>query len=900
MSNPFRRIYIGACTLIACGLIARDIQAQTQGGTPTAPTRRPFAKPGTPRKTERLRCVDVQHIKAELTLDAKKREVRGTVTHTVRPLHPFLKTLELDCGKDLKVARVTLGPDKTPCTFRHDGDTLAIALDKPRGPGETIDIAVEYAGSPDRGIRFILPDPAYPEKPMAIWTQGEAEDTRHWLPCYDYPNDRATTEMIVTVEKPLSVVSNGVLVGTQPGPGNTVTYDWKMDVPFVSYLISLAVADFSVYHDEVGDLPVDYYVAKSVDEATARRFMGKTPQMITFFNRVIGRPYPYNKYAQVCVPEFGGGMENISATTMTDQVLHDEIAELEENADGLVSHELAHQWFGDLLTCKDWSHLWLNEGFASYFGPLFSEYDRGEDAFRIEMNQALQGYLGGDREYRRPIVETRYESSDDMFDGMTYNKGACVLHMLRGLVGDEAWWKGIRGYVAEHQLQVVETDDFRKAMEAASGKDLKWFFGQWVKKAGHPELKVRWHYENDDKTVRIRIEQTQKVDEQTPLFRLPTTLEITEDPGQVRTIPIVIDGTSQDVIIPTATRPRMVQIDPQGWLIKQLDFEKSDAENHFQLEHASCVLGRLDAARALAAKSSGRAGIRRALVAAWKREKNSFARRELVELMGNGDDAFLAALIEAARDPEARVRVAAVAGLARLRRDEKSESILRAAWNDPKEAYGARRAALRGLAGWKVADAPKLLDAALKITANRHAIAATALELLLEPTDSRARELAALYSRYGQPTALRTTALGAFSRLAKDDPALQDILVKLVDDPDASVRYQVMSAVRELKIVRALPALVARLGRESSGFSAGPRRSLQQTIDALRGPESAANAGASAEPAKGVAELEAQAAELEVKARDLRGRIAALKQARGSGPAEAGSKGPGTGTGTSP
>jgi aminopeptidase N len=249
MSNPFRRICIGACALTACILMATDLRAQAQGGTPTAAARRPFAKPGTPRKPERLRSVDVQHIKAELTLDTKKKEVRGTVTHTVRPLHPFLKSVELDCGKDLKVARVTLGQDKAPCTFRRDGDTLAIALDKPRGPAENLDIAVEYAGSPDRGIRFVLPDPAYPEKPMAIWTQGEAEDTHHWLPCYDYPNDRATSEMIVTVEKPLSVLSNGVLVGTRPGPGNTVTYHWKMDVPYVSYLISLAVADFSVYHD---------------------------------------------------------------------------------------------------------------------------------------------------------------------------------------------------------------------------------------------------------------------------------------------------------------------------------------------------------------------------------------------------------------------------------------------------------------------------------------------------------------------------------------------------------------------------------------------------------------------------------------------------------------------------
>ena len=346
-------------------------------------------------------------------------------------------------------------------------------------------------------------------------------------------------------------------------------------MPHVSYLISLAVGDFAVYHDKVGDLPVDYYVARNVDEATARRFMGKTPQMIRFYSESTGQPYPYVKYATTCLPEFGGGMENISATSMTDGALRDEIAALEGDADGLVAHELAHQWFGDLLTCKDWSHIWLNEGFASYFDPLFTEHDRGEDAFRLEMEGALQGYLGSDRSYRRPIVETRYESSQAMFDGMTYAKGACVLHALRGLLGDEAWWKGIRDYVASHKAQVVETDDFRKAMEAASGKDLKWFFDQWVHKAGHPELKVRWRYEDADKTVRVKVEQTQTVDDQTPLFRLPTTLEITEDVGKTRVIPIVIDAASHEFAIPYAKKPRMVQIDPRGWLIKELDFEKT-------------------------------------------------------------------------------------------------------------------------------------------------------------------------------------------------------------------------------------------------------------------------------------------------------------------------------------
>ncbi len=886
MSHPSRRIRIAVLALIAGVSVASEARAQRRPGPFAAPTRRPFAPANTLRRPERLRFVDVQHIKAELTIDTKAHEIWGAVTHTVRPLHPFLKSVELDCGKDLKVQRVTIGPNRIICNFRRAGDKLIVDLDDPRGPDDSFDLAVTYSGSPEKGMKFIAHDPAYPDRPMVVWTQGEAEETHHWLPCYDYPNDRATTEMIVNVPRPLKVVSNGLLVETKDGPGSTVTYHWKMDAPFASYLISLAIGDFAVYHDRLGDLPIDYYVARDVDEATARRFMGKTPRMVEFFGRAIGRPYPYAKYAQVCVPEFGGGMENITATTMTDEALHDAIAELEHSSDGLVAHELAHQWFGDLLTCKDWSHIWLNEGFASYFGPLYSEHALGEQEFRIEMYREMEGYLHSDRDYRRPIVETRYYSPDDMFDAVTYNKGACVLHMLRGLIGDEAWWKGIRGYVASHAFDVVETDDFRRAMEAASGKDLKWFFEQWVYRAGYPELKVRWHYEDADRTVRVRIEQTQTIDDLTPLFRLPTTLEIAEAPGRVRSIPIVIDDEVQEFVIPATDRPRLVQVDPEARIIKRLDFPRTDAESIYQLENATAVLSRLEAARSLSGRSRGRSAIVEAMSAAWKREKAPAARREMVERIANGDEAFRPALVEASHDPEARVRVAAVEGLAKLGRNPAAETILRAVWADPKEAYGARNAALRGLVAWKVDDALTLLDAALKVPSNRHTIAAGALAMLLEGPASKARETAALYSRYGQPSALRATALSAFPRLAKNDPALQELLISLVDDPDLSVRLRAVSAVVDLKLTRALPALQARLDRESSGFSAGPRRRLQSAIDTLK---AASPRPAEPRPESGKAivndlpairELEAQAADLEARARRLRGRIAELNKSR--------------------
>ena len=285
------------------------------------------------------------------------------------------------------MSKVTAGDKSKPCEFTTKDGKLSVTLDKAYGPGDTIELAIEYSGSPERGTATSsCPRRPTPKSGCRSGRRASRKRRATGSPATTTPTSAPQSEMIITAEKPLFVLSNGLLVDTRENADNTTTYHWKMNVPHVSYLISLAASDFAIYHDRAGDLPVDYYVAKHVDVATARRFMGKTPQMIRFFGEKLGLPYPYAKYAQVCVPDFiAGGMENITATTMTDTALHDEIAELEGDEDGLVSHELAHQWFGDLLTCKDWSHIWLNEGFASYFGPLFAEHDRGDDVFRLEM-----------------------------------------------------------------------------------------------------------------------------------------------------------------------------------------------------------------------------------------------------------------------------------------------------------------------------------------------------------------------------------------------------------------------------------------------------------------------------------------------------------------------------------
>jgi aminopeptidase N len=856
---------------LALGFLSFSILSPTTSAQPPAGpgARRPFAKPGATKQAERVRTFDVKHIKGDLTFDIKKSEIRGAVTHTIAPLHPGLDSVTLDCGSDLKVSKVAIG--STDCKFSQKGDELIVTLDRAYSSEEVFELAVTYAGSPEKGIRFVRPDPDHPKRAVCVWTVGEPEDARHWIPCFDYPNERSTSEMIITVDKPLSVVSNGTLESTRENADGTSTYHWKMDQPVTTYLLSVVAADFAVYHDKLGALPVDYYVLKEVDEATARRTMGKTPRMIEFFNTKIGTPYAYPKYATTCLPEFGGGMEHTSATTMTDTILVDPIEYLERDSDSIVAHELAHQWFGDLLTCRDWSNLWLNEGFASYFDPLFVESDKGEDAFRMAMASDLSSYLSTDSQYRRPIVEARYGDPWQMFDGVTYAKGACVLHALRGLVGDDAWWRGIKLYVATNKDRNVETADFRKAMESASGRDLGWFFDQWVYHGGHPELSARWRYEEDDKTLRLKVEQTQAVDETTPLFRLPTTVEIGDDSG-VRSVPIVIDGKTQEFIIAAPSKPKMVRIDPKGWLPKVLTFEKPMEEWIYQLERAGDVLGRIEAARTLATKYREAKSAAEALSKSWSREKDPLARTELVQAVGMSGEPCRAALIEAAKDAEPRVRVAAMAHLSLLKPDPAIEAIQRATWVNKAESYRARGTALRALAKAKVKDADELIASALKEPSKNQVLARSALQAVLDEGGQKAREASVLYSRPGQHSALRSVAVQALARQAKDDPQVEKLLIALADDPIPNVQRSVLFALGSGGFVSALPKLEAQLPKARGRMKQMLEAQIEQLKNSKKAPVVAPDS-----TAKETADLERQAADLELQAKELRNKAEALK-----------------------
>ncbi|MDQ3368517.1 MAG: M1 family metallopeptidase, partial [Myxococcota bacterium] len=576
---------------------------------------REFAFPGTRPRYAPDRIIDLQHLKLTLEVDPQQRTVAGVATLRASVIAPGTRMLELD-AVELTIEHVTVGSEDAP--FRHDGRKLRIDLPKPLATGAEVVVAVRYRGAPRRGLYFIAPDEGYPHKPVQAWTQGQDEDSRYWFPCIDAPHEKATSEVEVTVPANLFALSNGVLVSDQV-TGDRRTLHWRLDVPHSCYLVTLAVGDFATIETKWRDVPVVYYVERG-KEAAAERTLARTPEMLELFSKRFGVTYPYPRYAQVFVADFiFGGMENTSATTLTDSVLMDERAALDYDIDSLVAHELAHQWFGDLVTCRDWGEGWLNEGFATYAEYIWREHHEGRDAADLELAEWAEGYFGEDSgRYRRTIATKLFEEPIDIFDHHLYEKGGRVLHMLRHHLGDDAFWGALAYYLGKHRHGVVESRDLARAVSEATGKNLDWFFSQWViDGAGHPELGVHIKWDGETKLVTISVEQQQKVEGRTPLFRIPMKVRFRVGDADVD-VPLEIVDAKHVFHLPITAEPTQVIFDPGRVVLAHMKVDKPEPLWVAELAHATLGIDRAVAANALARR--GGPAAERALAAALQQD----------------------------------------------------------------------------------------------------------------------------------------------------------------------------------------------------------------------------------------------------------------------------------------
>ncbi len=764
-----------------------------------------------PDHPTRERMFHVLQYKLNLSIDVHGKTLSGNAVITLVPLRPDLDTVLLDAAglvvSRVKMKEAFLSSDVT-------GETLAIALGKPYGLRDTLVLDIGYsASSPQKGMYFIQPDSGYPGKQWQVWTQGEAVENHFWFPCYDAPNDLSTSEMIVTVDDSFMAVSNGKLIReTRDAKAHKRTFHWLESKPHVSYLISLAIGDYVVVSDSAGSVPIQNYVYPH-QAMDAPRSFGKTPAMIDYFSSVTGYPYPWEKYGHAVVQDFiYSGEENVSVSTLTDRTIHDARADLDNSSAPLVAHELAHQWFGDLVSFRDWSHAWLSEGFATFFEMLFREHDQGKEAAAKERYDAQQLVVNTDRlSNRRPTVCRTYVAPMDLFDSHIYQKGALVLQMLRDILGDELFFTSIRAYTRKFAFRNTETHDFKVAIEEATGYNLEWFFEEWLYRAGYPEFQVDARWDQGKRMEVVVVTQTQKVDSLTPVFRMPVDIEVWVH-NQPETYRVMIEHAVETFEFPAYQTPQLVLFDKGSRLLKKVAFQKSMDELLYQARFAADGVDRMEAINELQWMVDS-ADVRRVLERVLMEDNVNYVRRDAAWALGDvrrSDES--AQLISAYGDRDPGVRAASVTSLGRYRGPKVVSTLQHAFRKD--SSYVVAAAALRALT---IADSTRrneYIGEALQMNSYNEVIRSTALQRLADIGDAEAQKTLIAYTKYGIDRNLRIQAIRSLAVLWKNDEKDIMYLTQFLYDPSYYVRRTTLEALGNLDREGMLREFDAYLSKE--------------------------------------------------------------------------------------
>ncbi len=789
---------------------------------------------------------DVEHYAIRLDFDLAERMILGDVELSGKAVRDRLPRIALH-AVGMEILGVTDAAGDS-VRWGYDGTELRLLPARPLAHGEAASFRVRYRCRPARGAYFVSPATA-PDLPdrHEVWTQGEDEDTRHWLPCWDYPNDKATSEITLIIPAGWKTLSNGRLLSSGPGPRpGTVSHHWREEIPHVAYLTSFVAGNYEQREEASGGVPLVYLYPPGEWER-AQRVFRRTGDMLRFFGERTGVAYPYPQYGQATVTGLFAAMENVGATTFeTRYALLDTTAYPTRRVDQTTAHEAAHQWFGDLLTCRDWSHAWLNEGFATYFDALYWEELQGSDELVVRMRANRSEYLDEfDDDYRRPIVDPVYTDPADVFDSHTYDKGSWVLHMLRDELRDQAsdrddaFWRGIRLYVSRHARQTVRTEDLRRALEDASGVELGWFFDQWLHRAGHPELEIASRWLERDTSLEVRIAQRQPVDSLTPLFRFPVVLEIGDSLG-VRRERFTMERAEETYRLRQAAPPLWMRFDPDQRLLKTVTWDRPTEWLVAQLVAARDAEGRLDACEALAKKTNEPPAVA-ALARVLGGDSFYAVRAEAAKSLGKlaSQDA-LAALAPGEKDPDPRVRAAVAAGLKSFVGDKRAARLAESLTRDFNGDVTAR--ALSSLCQIDAVAARPVLERSLRRASYRSTVADTALRGLGALGDARLRPLLERHLDPAHGPFARSGAAVALGRLGgqlsatstQERAAIRRRLLRLLEERnDRRVRLAAIEGLGLLGDAEAVPVL-ARLRDGATGAVPLAARERVEADRALR------------------------------------------------------------------
>jgi len=754
----------------------------------------------------RSRDYDLQHSKIVLRFDTDQKKVIGDVTHTLSILRDSTAKIAFD-SVNLTIQNVTV--NKSPAKFESTATKLIVSLPAASHLGDKFEIEVRYEGKPAKGMYFILPDKNYPNRPKQIWTQGESEDTRYYLPTYDYPNDRLTTETILTVPASWLTVANGKLINVIDAPNSMKTWTWRESLPSSTYLITVVAGEFDEIKDPYRNLPLTYYAPKGRGHRLNINY-GRTPQMVELFKKKLGVDYPWEKYAQVMVDDFvAGGMENSSATTNTSSSLkHPKLVpEYPTNEDDLISHELAHQWFGDLVTCKDWGDVWLNEGFADFFETVWREahYPKDQTDFK-RWNTAREWFWKTDL-FAKPIVRFDFDdSTSDEFDGNAYEKAGFVLYMLRHQIGEEQFWRSLKHYLEVHRGQNVVTADFVKAIEETTHINNDRFFNEWIYGAGAPKFDLSYTYDDVKHQLALKVKQTQKVEGSVGIFQVPTNVEITTASGP-KLYPITVSKAAETFTFPSDSAPLMVLFDKGGHILKFADFHKEKKEWLYQLAHATEFSDRADAAVALGKIKNDDEAVA-ALGRAMKDDKSpdmrAVAADALSHVTGSLAAKQLLVALDVNEDPLVRAHIVAALGYFK---DESSIPTRLEAIARDDHSFRARAAALQSLGRLKSPNAFASITTAVKGDSPDDFLRDAGLRAFGYLGDDKAVPVLREWSSLGKAVPSRMAAIASLGRIDKDNKELTRFIASYLSEPRFAVRESAIVALGNRGDASAIPAL---------------------------------------------------------------------------------------------
>lgn len=628
------------------------------------------------------KSTELKHTKLKVNFDYAKEQMNGEEWLTASPYFYPSDSLVLD-AKAMLIHEVALDKNgsKTPLKFDYKNDVLKINLDKTYNRNQDYTVYIKYTARPNevkdkgsaaitdaKGLYFINAQGKDTDKPTQIWTQGETEASSAWFPTIDKPNQKTTQEIYMTVPDKYVTLSNGLMKSSTKESNGMRTDHWVMDKKHAPYLFFMGVGEYAVVKDKWRNIPVDYYVEKEY-EPYAKQIFGNTPEMMEFFSKRLNYDYPWSKYSQITARDYvSGAMENTTA------VLHQESAQqkpgdlIDENKwEDVISHELFHHWFGDLVTAESWSNLTVNESFANYSEYLWNEYKYGKDFADYTLMKASEGYFRDPSNVSKDLVRFDYHSREDMFDAVSYNKGGSILHMLRNYLGDDAFFEGLNDYLKTNEYGTGEAQQVRLSLEKVSGKDLNWFFNQWYYGSGHPKISYTTSFEPVKKTVTVTINQNQIGEN----FQFPLAIDVYENGKPTRKNVWVAAKEKNDFTFQVAKNPDFININADGILLAEFTETKTPEQYFTQYTNSKEFLSRYKAVENAVENKGVNPASLKTLVAALKDSNFRIRMKALSGLDLSKADQAKAALSEvekmASNDPKTLVQSAAISALAKTK-----------------------------------------------------------------------------------------------------------------------------------------------------------------------------------------------------------------------------------------